>query len=221
MIRWGCFEKALLCDLLWRNNIIFFLNLFFWWQVNFLMQFVTKYQSSVGEAANPKSIHLKGKRRKRKKNLRKVCFSFFLPNLDDNVDIYFFLCIWIKMSNKLNLNNKSYHFLFLFLFSSLSHLTDLSLGSFRNGKEKVHRGNHNNLHDITTTNPFHFYTNPKWYESYFDPIIPRNVSSLNHETTQILNEFIFLMKNHFSLSFLSLSFLSGYGISWKISIFKL
>lgn len=65
---------------------------------------------------------------------------------------------------------------------------DLSLGSFRqsqlsqlqatqqSSKEKNHHGNYNNLQDITTTNPFHFYTNPKWYESYFDPIIPRNVS---------------------------------------------
>lgn len=70
---------------------------------------------------------------------------------------------------------------------NMNHPKDLSLGSFRKGKDKIHHGSHNNLHDVTTTtNPFHFYTNPKWYESYFDPIIPRNVSSfweifpLNH-----------------------------------------
>lgn len=86
--------------------------------------------------------------------------------------------------------------------------TDLSLGSFRNGKEKIHRGNHNNLHDITTTNPFHFYTNPKWYESYFDPIIPRNVScSQSRSQAGALNE----------NSFRSL----GYGVGRQISIFKL
>lgn len=70
--------------------------------------------------------------------------------------------------------------LFLIIFA------DLSLGNFRqqsqsqssqqSSKEKNHHANYNNPQDITTTNPFHFYTNPKWYESYFDPIIPRNVS---------------------------------------------
>ena len=57
-------------------------------------------------------------------------------------------------------------------------IIDSSLGSFRNENDKNHRGNYNNLHDITTTNPFHFYTNPKWYESYFDPVIPRNITAL-------------------------------------------
>ncbi|KAL7019645.1 hypothetical protein ACKWTF_011189 [Chironomus riparius] len=69
----------------------------------------------------------------------------------------------------------------IYTFVCLFNFLDLSLGSFRqqNGsKEKNHHGNYNNLHDITTTNPFHFYTNPKWYESYFDPIIPRNVTAL-------------------------------------------
>jgi hypothetical protein len=49
---------------------------------------------------------------------------------------------------------------------------DLSLGSYRENKN---RGD-----NITTNaiNQFHFYTNPKWYESYFDPLIPRNVTAL-------------------------------------------
>lgn len=61
---------------------------------------------------------------------------------------------------------------------SFTLFLDSSLGSFRNDNDKNHRGNYNNLHDITTTNPFHFYTNPKWYESYFDPVIPRNITAL-------------------------------------------
>jgi hypothetical protein len=63
--------------------------------------------------------------------------------------------------------NKSFPY---FFFSSL----DLSLGSYREHKSR----DHNNLHDTSTANPFHFYTNPKWYESYFDPLIPRNVTAL-------------------------------------------
>lgn len=57
----------------------------------------------------------------------------------------------------------------------LFSLLDSSLGSYR---EQKNRENHNNVHELTTANPFHFYTHPKWYESYFDPIIPRNVTAL-------------------------------------------
>lgn len=84
-----------------------------------------------------------------------------------------------KISNTLIFDhfNECLHDFKLLLLSSF--IIDLSLGSFRKGKDKIHHGNHNNLHDVTSTiNPFHFYTNPKWYESYFDPIIPRNVSFL-------------------------------------------
>ncbi|CAO1420343.1 unnamed protein product [Diamesa hyperborea] len=66
----------------------------------------------------------------------------------------------------------------IYTFVCLFNFLDSSLGSFRNDNDKNHRGNYNNLHDITTTNPFHFYTNPKWYESYFDPVIPRNITAL-------------------------------------------
>ncbi|CAO1422771.1 unnamed protein product, partial [Diamesa hyperborea] len=50
----------------------------------------------------------------------------------------------------------------------------LSLSSIRNENE---RNQHEN-NEITTTNPSHFNTNPKWYESYFDPVIPTNVTAL-------------------------------------------
>lgn len=88
----------------------------------------------------------------------------------------YILCV-SEMKN-LELNGiSSYQFFIFLIFFFFSCYSDLSLGSFRKGKDKIHHGSHNNLHDVTTTtNPFHFYTNPKWYESYFDPIIPRNVS---------------------------------------------
>ena len=66
-------------------------------------------------------------------------------------------------------------FLFLFcniIFRNLS--TDLSLSSIRNENEK----NQHENNEITTTNLSHFNTNPKWYESYFDPVIPTNVTAL-------------------------------------------
>jgi hypothetical protein len=85
-------------------------------------------------------------------------------------------------------------------FISVFLVSDLSLGSFRKGKDKIHHGSHNNLHDVTTTtNPFHFYTNPKWYESYFDPIIPRNVSSISIIIVTNMNS-----GNHHFLSLFSL-----------------
>ncbi|CAO1438574.1 unnamed protein product [Diamesa serratosioi] len=62
----------------------------------------------------------------------------------------------------------------IYLLIIVFNCVDLSLSSIRSENEK----NQHENNEITTTNPSHFNTNPKWYESYFDPVIPTNVTAL-------------------------------------------